>query len=64
MKKILFTVHQFYPEVGGSGEVVYRLAKKFVRDGFDVFVATTFNEKRKSEIYESINIKQFKIKEL
>lgn len=62
MKKILFTVHQFYPEVGGSGEVVYRLAKKFVRDGFDVFVATTFNEKRKSEIYESINIKQFKIK--
>lgn len=41
-KKILFTVHDFYPKVGGAGEVVHRLAKRFAQAGYDVTVATEY----------------------
>ncbi|HRZ85592.1 MAG TPA: glycosyltransferase family 4 protein [Candidatus Paceibacterota bacterium] len=60
-KKILFTVHRFYPLVGGCEEVVYQLAKRFSNEGYDVTVATGFCNERRDNTLDGIKIKSFKI---
>jgi len=58
---VLFTVHQFWPEVGGSGEVVYRIAKNLVLDGYDVSVVTGKFARRNSTEVDGIKIVEFDI---
>ena len=60
-KKILFTVHDFHPLVGGSGEVVYQLARRFAAAGCDTTVATGYVAERDFDQIEGIKICDFKI---
>lgn len=59
--KILFTVHDFYPVAGGAGEVVYRLAKRFARAGYQTTVATQYSPFRFFSELDAIKIESFKI---
>jgi len=61
MKKILFTVHDFYPVCGGAGEVVYRLAKRFAKAGYETTVATQDSPFRSANEVDGIKIAPFKI---
>ncbi len=61
MKRILFTVHDFPPIIGGAGEVVYRLAKRFARTGYETTVAAGYVAERDCDQIDGIKVRSFKI---
>lgn len=59
--KILHTVEQYYPSVGGMQEVVKQLSEKLVELGHEVTVATSYRSDRDFTEFNGVNIEQFKI---
>jgi glycosyltransferase involved in cell wall biosynthesis len=58
--KILHTVNQYYPEVGGSEEAVRQVSERLVRLGHDVTVATGFSGKRSGHLINGVRIRDFR----
>jgi glycosyltransferase involved in cell wall biosynthesis len=60
MKKILFCVEFYSPNIGGAEKHVQLLAEYFNKNNCKAEIATTYTQKRKSKI-NGIQINQFKI---
>jgi len=60
--KILFTVEYYFPSIGGAQTVVRQLAERFVKNGHDVWVATTKLQDRKFTELAGVKIREFQIK--
>ncbi len=58
--RILHTVNQYYPEIGGSEEAVRQISERMVRLGHDVTVATGYSPKRKELRHNGVAIRQFR----
>ena len=59
--KILFCVEFYYPSVGGAQEVIRQLAENMRFLGHDVFVATTLEPTRKSNVHNEVKIIEFSV---
>jgi len=59
--KILHTVEQYYPSVGGMQEVVRQLSERLVKLGHEVTVATAYRADRLSAVQAGVRIETFKI---
>ena len=57
--RILHTVEQYYPVVGGMAEVVKQLSERLVRMGHEVTVATSALPERRQRIVGGVNIEEF-----
>ncbi len=60
--KILHTVENYFPSVGGMQEVVKRLSELMVKMGHSVTVATSFNRDRTAEDINGVKIANFNLK--
>ncbi len=58
---ILHTVQFYYPNVGGSQEVVRQISEKLVRRGHQVTVATSFSADRNANPINGVHVKEFNI---
>ncbi|MEK7557923.1 MAG: glycosyltransferase family 4 protein [Patescibacteria group bacterium] len=59
--RILHTVEQYSPSVGGMQEVVKQLSEKLVDLGHDVTIATSYHSNRNFNNLNGVKIKSFKI---
>lgn len=59
--KILHTVEQYYPSIGGMQEVVKQLSERLTKLGHDVTVATSYRADRNFNNLGGIKIESFKI---
>ncbi|MFH1997988.1 MAG: glycosyltransferase family 4 protein, partial [Patescibacteria group bacterium] len=59
--KILHTVEQYYPSIGGMQEVVKQLSERLVKLGHEVTVATSCRVDRKYYNLNGVQVKSFKI---
>lgn len=59
--KILHTVEQYWPSVGGAQEVVRQLSEHMAKAGHDVTVATSKLPQRKRLTLNGVKIKQFEV---
>lgn len=59
--KILHTVQRYYPDSGGSEEVVRKLSEFLVDWGHDVTVATSHSSERKNLLLNGVKIKEFNL---
>jgi glycosyltransferase involved in cell wall biosynthesis len=57
--KILHTVQRYYPDSGGSEEVVRKLSECLAEWGHDVTVATSHTSERKELLLNGVTIKEF-----
>lgn len=60
--KILHTVEQYAPSVGGSQEVIRQISEHLVKLGHDVTVATGRNESRGSSVINGVKIRSFNVR--
>jgi glycosyltransferase involved in cell wall biosynthesis len=58
--KILHTVQRYYPDSGGSEEVVKQLSERLAAKGHDVTVATSETALRSESVINGVNIKGFR----
>lgn len=59
--KILHTVEQYYPSIGGMQEVVKQISERLAALGHEVTVATSKNTKSRPDIINKVKIKEFEI---
>ncbi|NTU71290.1 MAG: glycosyltransferase family 4 protein [Coriobacteriia bacterium] len=59
--KILHTVQMYYPDLGGSEEVVKQLSERLAKRGHDVTVATNLNPARNFKELNGVRIEQFEV---
>jgi L-malate glycosyltransferase len=59
--KILHTVEQYYPSLGGMQEVVRQLSERLVNLGHDVTVATSHRADRMDDMINGVRIASFQI---
>lgn len=59
--KILHTVEQYVPSIGGMQEVVQQLSERLVRAGHDVTVATSHHPDRASSVINGVRVVGFEI---
>src|SRR5690242_3204089 len=57
--KILHTVQRYFPDVGGSEEVVRQVSEQLVRFGHEVIVATGATPARTSRMLNGVRIEEF-----
>lgn len=60
--KILHTVENYHPSVGGAQEVVRQISERLAKLGHDVTVATTKLPDRKSKSHNGVKIMEFDIR--
>ncbi len=58
--KILHTVHRYFPDTGGSEEVVRQLSEFMSSKGHDVTVATSYSAERNTELMNGVRIAGFR----
>lgn len=59
--KILHTVESYLPARHGMSEVVRQLSEIMVEQGHEVFVATSYDERRQERMLNGVNIESFKV---
>ena len=59
--RILHTVEQYYPAVGGMAEVVKQLSERLVRMGHEVTVATAALPERRQRLVGGVKIEEFSL---
>ena len=59
--KILHTVQGYYPDIGGSEELIRRISERLVARGHDVTVFTSFHSDRKFTEFNGVKVRQFPI---
>ena len=59
--KILHTVQNYWPSIGGMQEVVRQLSERLVLAGHDVTVATSRHPLRAGNLYHGVKIVDFEV---
>jgi glycosyltransferase involved in cell wall biosynthesis len=59
--KIIHTVCNYYPSVGGNEQIIQQLSERLVKRGHEVTVLTSLNPERNFEEMNGVSVKQFNI---